>query len=404
MNQKDEFSHLSDEQLAKIAGVKLKDNKTSDSNEFSHLSDEELAEIAGVKLKEPEKQKEFSFGEYVKSLPGAAANTALSIGPELVNIPHDIGSVAKTLGIPGVEKLANIPRLEPIKPFGDNSSESEFAQNTTDLASLVTGGLAGAKKGLKYLPTATKKATDFYKGLLKESSLKDVGKKYDSLNEVIRNSGYSENVPRHSIDRYLGMKTDKPIEISEFDPQDVLKHVSNKVLKTKLERLGNTPSYKNAHDVQSYLGKLAEKSRFTEPSRFHDLSEARSALKEDISDTFMKNGDEHLVRKLKEISDEYSQRSQRAALAKFLRQGGTVSRTGKSESAISVDPRKLSRQFEKLSDQRFEKSVTPKDWDIIKTISGRQKNEKIIKNILGHLLKGTAIGTGFYEAGKHLGE
>jgi hypothetical protein len=171
------------------------------------------------------------------------------------------------------------------------------------------------------------------------------------------------------------------------------------------------PSYQNAHDLQSQLGKYGVKllkNRDTAQLGGQTLG-IRNALNKDISNTFVKNGDLDLANTRQDITNQYAQNENRLLLADKLKSGiQNLPGEGLSANAKKIVNAYSKAGFKKLLGRYEAPMKTAASDASIQDIMNSLSRQETTQNILNKLrtpasyaLKGSLLGlggAGGYEA------
>ena len=236
-----DYSKMSDEELAEIAGINLSSSSKDTRNELSNMTDDELAKLAGVKLPKQAINGDSSVGAFTKGFGQGLLNTALMPGnladraisnmvgakpqPVTANFVGDtdhplaanVGEFASGLAVPGlgiargVKAAANALEAAKKAPIlskvissliGNTAEGAAFgtlaSANDAD-SSLGKGAASGAGIGaalssLGLVPASITKAFDIYRKRLSNKA-QDNSNMYRSPEEVAQLSQKLEGQP-----------------------------------------------------------------------------------------------------------------------------------------------------------------------------------------------------------------
>lgn len=324
------------------------DSQTTSKPEPKKSSKDDLSDL-GIKFKDENDTASESFGtEALNAINQAGGTVAHGIADIASDIPNTLISGAnyanqKVAGLFGV-KPENVPtpdlintnllpmpgvskerqqELEPIARAGATAAELAIpVADITKLAAISGKELLGKLTGFN----ANAKATDFIKGLIGDQSTIKAGFKtdYNNIGKLADKKGYN----------LLPNSTQKPIEADIFkselgglsnDDRTALFNNLNAKKKVLLDRFIDTPSYDNAHKLQSMLGRQGIKF-LKNPDKIQTGAEIlglRSSLNNDIQNTFTKYGDTDLAEARQNVTNEYAKNQNKLLLAYKLRSGIT---------------------------------------------------------------------------------
>lgn len=345
-----------------------------------------------------------------RSVPNAAANTfagLASIGsPAFGNI---LGSLAQQVPTPspqasqGLQLAANTalaaPGLEAIPELG----------------ALGGAGLKAIGSKLADLTgyNADSKATDFVRGLIgnQQEIKKAFRQSYGNLQDTASQRGYN----------LLPNTTQKPIEKPLF--AQTIGGLSPKIRDSFIENMPadyskswdafrNKPSYENAHDFQSNLGKYGVdllKDRDTAMTG-RAVLDARNALNQDIMNTFNKYGDNDLAQMKSDISNQYRENENRLLLADKLKTG---IRNFPDERGLTGLPKPIVNAYAKAGFKkiigRYEPTIKTEATDasirdIMQSLQRKEISDRLMRlaRTGGIGLAGGALGAAGYHVAKEL--
>jgi len=260
---------------------------------------------------------------------GGIAQGAESAVAGLENLPRDVGLLGRYFGVPGVRQLAKLPSVHPMAIPGVQQQDimTQIPQAATEaLGYLGTGGAAGlrgaervagaAGRGISRLasPISGKNAADtavnFFKKISRGRGLRDLHtplnnkikelykntklaskKNYDYVHELAKKAGFGDELvaPTDRIE-----KEGLQIISSKSTPLMGELNVYRPEAKEALLDFKKTPSFKNAHKLQSELFKEQSALRNSldpaDRAKSFATGQARNALREDILDSFDQAG------------------------------------------------------------------------------------------------------------------
>ncbi len=289
---------------------------------------------------------------------GGTVGRAIGYGlSDAMNVPIEAANYAnqKVAGLFGV-KPENVPTPEPFNPQSlpmpgvsqERQQELDpLARGLTTGAELATPAFDIAKLaavgGKKFLGNITgfnanTKATDFVKSLIgNQSKIKEgFSQDYNAIDNLADKKGYN----------LLPNSTQKPIEATTFkselgglsnDDRTTLFNSLNAKKKAILDKFVDTPSYDNAHKLQTMLGRQGIKFvKNPETAQTgHELLNVRNSLNDDIHNTFLKYGDTDLLSARQDVTQRYAENQNNLLLANILK-GKKYSDTGITAKASSV--------------------------------------------------------------------
>lgn len=294
---------------------------------------------------------------------GGTAGRAIGYGiGDIVNVPIEGLNYAnqKLAGLFGV-KPENVPTAykfnaqdfpmpevsqkvqQQLDPLARNAAtQAEYAQAfapfvgiaidaTTLAARLGTNGLEALQRKLGN--AVEEKSNNFIDNLLYGKNLSEVtepvaqeirnkyaaiqegfGTEYDALKQNAASRGYSGVISK----QYPGISVatdEKAINAPNFKNDlsklDLSKYSSN--IKESIDKFNNNPSFSEAHDLQSLLGKEGNALKINKDGALRNLGNqllnTRKSLVNDIHSTFQANGDDDLSQLYKDIGQRYKNQS-----------------------------------------------------------------------------------------------
>lgn len=377
------------------------------------------------------------IGEIPVKTGAAIAQSGLDIASLVGDIPRQTGRLARYLGVPGVQRLADLPPTpHPQAPLYDpgapESKVVEYGPIAAGGVGLAGVGLralsrAGTKLGEKALERAVgeapkARATNWYKRLLGNTKLggedkaishairkeyltnkRALSKEYTNVFKEGEEAGYSLKAGKPGLTEALGMKpTSKRIVDSEFAPLGDALTGAGVEIKNALVRFQKNASFKNAHKLQSKLGSEAERYRLLDSTKNIELTDAREALKRDIVNSLGKTGDVKLATRYADITNRYAQE-----VAPFL-QNNAIRKIAKTPVRKTVSVRKNIHNLLQSDDpgiNAIKNMLSPKTRELIlaKALRGG-------KTVIKHPRKGIQVNPdkildNFYQLeGKGFGE
>lgn len=289
-------------------------------------------------------------GNALNDLGDALQNAKNALSPNIPNIN----------GLPPLQGLQNYNPGQAISNFGQNinqnagqltglpspSAGQALSANVLGVAPQIIGGADAAydlgKTGLNLINSKNldNVASNIYQNLSQNLSPKDlnktnvqnivnnyndmsdqIGAAYTKLKADAANMGYATSGSKGLPGIEEGTATGKFIipensvnTIIDKNPSDInqglLQNVSGS-LKNMIARYQSSPTFNNAHDLQSMLGSEAANlksglnSGIPQMDTANALTNARNSLKQDITNTFNRNGDQYLAQKYQSLSDLY---------------------------------------------------------------------------------------------------
>jgi hypothetical protein len=269
--------------------------------------------------------------------PVAAANYAnqkvaglFGVKPENVPTPDQFDPSAYPM--PGVSK-ENEAQLDPLARVG--TTAAEYAVPVFDAAKLAT--LSG-KTALRLIQeklgnAVEEKSNNFIDNLLHGKNLSEAtepvaqeirgkysgiqqgfGKEYNELKATAASRGYSPIISK----QYPGISvaTDQkainaPNFKNDLSKLDLSKYSPD--IKKSLDKFDENPSFSEAHDIQSALGREGNALKTNKDGSIRNLGNqllnARKSLINDIHSSFAENGDNDLSQLYKDIGQRYKNQS-----------------------------------------------------------------------------------------------
>jgi hypothetical protein len=362
------------------------------------------------------------FAPGVGSLASMVSQNPQTILPALSVLARSVPNAAANFGAglmstvnPGFGNVVSSLAQQVPTPSPETSNLLGFAANTALAVPGIEalpelGALAGAGKQAilrKLGSDVNEKATNFARNLIGDQKAvkKQFRDLYGSVGDQATSSGYQE----------VEGQIQKPIEKNLFDnaiinlsPENLESFFSKMPGdKQKIyDRFLNAPSYDNAHDLQTALGRYGIqllKNRET-AMLGRDVLDTRNALNQDIANTFNKYGDSDLAQMRQDISKQYAQNEQRLLLADKLKSGIT----NLPGQGIQADAQKIVNAYGKTGFKgligRFEKEMkTPETdaaiADIMQSLSRKDFIDKFKAPLIAGLAGAAGVG-GAYHFGR----
>jgi len=350
-------------------------------------------------------------GNLLKSVEHEAINTAnpfISLGNIISEKVHNI--LPESLANPNYSKMENIPEPEGYEQI-KNSPEAwaafglPLASGAYGLGKLGFRGLSSA--GAKLSPAiakftgkeATEKSGNIFKDLVGENNLSNY---HEPIVKKIRNifgkdieevQGKFNAIGDKASERGIG-----EVDKDTLDSLRRLKLKNESALKERVKNFKENPSYKEAHELQSELGKIGAKKLksidTSEEELGKKLLQIRTELRSDILENFERHNAGDLAQEYKDATQDWKNRVKIYDKNKTIRD--IVHKTGIEEinptnidkvltedsaatryvlsklsqeekdlilanrlKAANENPKKMVEKFNQLRNSRYAKLITP---------------------------------------------